>query len=75
MSPRAAIVRIARALHAWLGRWLEDADDSPPPTERTGEPLKKILVSQFPITRDPDEEEEAEAWYRAHFTINGHHKR
>ena len=67
--------RIARTLHAWLGRWLTEDQpaDSPPPTEC--EPPEtmpvRILVSQFPITRDLDEEREADAWYRAHFKING----
>lgn len=55
---RAPIARILRALRMALGRERKRCTffDLPPDTFRS--------------MRDPDEEE-AEAWYRAHFRING----
>jgi hypothetical protein len=70
ISSRAAAARILTALHAALGRWLAHA---PPPVRRKGKCSwfgcdPDTLRTALP--RDPDEEE-AEAWYRAHFRING----
>jgi hypothetical protein len=95
MSPhRAAAVRILRALHAALGRWLALADQPAAvikPRARTGKsrrtrgnqhtalavPSTRKGTSWFDLEpgtlalpRDPDEEE-SEAWYRAHFRVNG----
>jgi hypothetical protein len=56
MSRDAAVIRILRALRTALGRKRCTFFDLPPDTFRS--------------MRDPDEEE-AEAWYRAHFRING----
>ena len=101
---RAAAVRILRALHAALGRWLSVVD---PPSavfkgntklrartrksKRGNQPAVKEHCSSFgPVSDrkgrsyfdcDPEtlraalprdqEAEESEAWYRAHFRING----
>jgi len=71
MSPhRAAAVRILTALHAMVSGWLAPADVPEVKRKRTSwfdcdpDTLHAALPS------DPDEEE-AEAWWRAHFRING----
>lgn len=69
-TQRAAAVRILTALHAAFGRWLAQAD-------RPGTPKRKCSwfgcdpdTLHAALPRDPDEEEAA-AWDRAHFRING----
>jgi hypothetical protein len=90
LSLRTVVVRILRALHAALGRWLAQVDPltpkgkprarksprkrgnqhTPDSNERKRYTFFDLPPDAFRSMRDPDEEE-ADAWYRAHFRING----
>jgi hypothetical protein len=66
MSPRAAAVRFLRTVHTALARWFAQ-----PPVARKGKcSWFDCNPGTLELPRDPDEDE-AEAWYRAHFRING----
>lgn len=66
---RTAAVRILTALHAALGRWLAQSDQPRAPKRTSWFDCDPDTV-QAALPRDPDEED-AEAWYREHFRVNG----
>jgi hypothetical protein len=66
----AAAVRILRALHAALGRWLTLADVPEVKRKRTSWFDCDSDTLHAALPSDPDQEE-ADAWARAHFRING----
>jgi hypothetical protein len=59
---RATTVRVLRALHTTLGRWLADQPAAP---KRKRTSWFDVEPGRFSLPRDPDEEE-AEAFARAH---------
>lgn len=61
--------RIARALHAWLGRRLAEADQPVAP-KRKSYSWFDCEPGAFAPPKSADEEE-AEAFYRTHFKSNG----
>ncbi len=70
MSPRAVVVRVLRVLHSVLGRWLAQADQRAERNSKRSWFGCDSDALRVALPRDPDEED-AEAWYRAHFKING----
>lgn len=67
---RAVVVRLACVLHTALGRWLARADQPAAHNSKRSWFDCDSDALRAALPRDPDVED-AEAWYSAHFRING----